>query len=74
MSTLRLSSDSEPTCETGFGIALFLQGENRHRQFGEVFERQIIEPAVAREHKGGVEVIAPEAAAVADAHVSHWDF
>ena len=36
------------------------------RQLGQVFERQDVEPAVAREQERGVEVVAPEAGAVAD--------
>src|SRR5438874_10142516 len=28
-------------------ISLFLQREDRHRQFGEIFEREVIEPAIA---------------------------
>ena len=40
--------------------------EDRQRQFGEVFEREHVEPAVAARQNGRVEVIAPEPGPVAD--------
>ena len=41
--------------------------QDRHRQLGEVLERQHVDLAVASEQKGRIEIVAPEAGAVADA-------
>ena len=42
--------------EAGLRVALLLQREDRHGQFGEVFEREVVEPAVLgqqrRAHRG----------------------
>src|SRR5262249_10307119 len=40
--------------------------QDRERQLGKVLERQDVEPPVARQQIRGVQVIAPEAGAVAD--------
>ena len=47
-------------------IALLLQGEDRHREFGEILEREIVEPAVSGQLDGSVEIVAPESATIAD--------
>ena len=57
--------------EAGLRVALLLQRQDRHGQLGEVFERQVIEPALLGQQHRGVEVVAPEAAAVADANGFH---
>ncbi len=57
----------------GLRVALLLQREDRHRQLGEVFERQVIEPALFREEARGVEVVARETTTVADADALHRD-
>ena len=54
--------------EAGLWIALLLEREDRHRQLGEVFERQVIELALLGEQHGRIEIIAPKSTAVADAH------
>ncbi len=56
---------------TSVGIALLLQGKDRHRQFGQVFEGEIIETAALRQTDRCIHAVAPEAAAVADAHGFH---
>src|SRR5262245_51894885 len=57
--------------ETRLAVALLLQRQDRHGQFGEVFEGQIIEPAMLSQDHRSVQVVAPEAAAVADAYGCH---
>ena len=52
--------------KTRLRIALLLQRQDRHGQFGEIFEREIIEPALLGQQQRRVDVVAPEAAAVAD--------
>ncbi len=47
-------------------IALLLQRENRHGQFGEVFESQIMQFALLSQQDRGIEIVAPETAAIAD--------
>src|SRR5207249_453887 len=47
-------------------VAFFLQGQDRHGQLGQVFERQVVKPALFGQEDGGIEVVAPETAAVAD--------
>ena len=44
--------------------------QDRHGQLGEVFERQDVDPAVASQQVGRIEVITPEAGAVADGESS----
>src|SRR5262249_20918326 len=75
---LRLQQGAEPFehveevgGEAGLGVALLLLRQDRHRQLGEVFERQVIEPALLGQQDGRVEVVAPEAAAVANANAVH---
>src|SRR5262249_2707568 len=55
----------------GVGVALLLEGEDGHGQLGQVLEGEVVEPAAPRQLDGGVEVVAPEAAAVADPHALH---
>src|SRR5207302_10851690 len=55
-------------CKTAFRIALFLQGQDRHGQFGQVLQRQIIELAALCKRYGRIKIVAPKAATVADAH------
>src|SRR6185437_817459 len=57
--------------ETGLGMPLLLQRQNGHGQFGEIFEAEIIEPALLGQHARRIEIIAPEAATIADPHSLH---
>jgi hypothetical protein len=52
----------------GLRVALFLDREDRHGQFGEILERQDVEPALGRQLDWRVEIVAPKPAAVADAN------
>ena len=53
--------------ETGLRIARALVGQNRQRQFGEVFERQVIELSPFCEESRRVQVVAPETGTVTNA-------
>ncbi len=50
-------------------VALLLQRENGHGEFGEILQRQVIELAAFRQVDRRIEIVAPEAAAVADAYL-----
>src|SRR5262249_27005143 len=54
--------------KTPFWVALLLQRENGHREFGQVFECEIIKPAMLGEANRGIDIIAPEAATIANAN------
>src|SRR5262249_45213855 len=60
----------EITGEAGLRVALLLQGEDWHGEFGEVLQGEVVELAVLGEKDGGVHVVAPETTAVADPHHS----
>ena len=40
--------------------------QDRHRQLGQIFEREHVDLAVASEQERRIEIVAPEAGAVAD--------
>ena len=41
------------------------------KQFREIFEREVIKLAVTRQENRGVQIVAPEAAAIANANGGH---
>src|SRR5262249_26872575 len=57
--------------KTRLGVALLLQRQDRHGQLSQVLQRQVIEMALLGEPHRGIEVVAPETAAVADANALH---
>src|SRR5207302_7593427 len=59
------------TRETGLRITLLQQREDRHGQFRQVLQGQVIQFAARGQLDRGVEVVAPEPAAVADADAFH---
>ncbi len=52
-------------------IFVFLERKNGHGEFGEVFERQVIEVTLLGQENACIEVVAPEAAAITDTYLFH---
>ena len=53
------------------GVARFLMREDRHRQLGQIFEGQIIEPAGFAQPRGRIEVVPPKTGSIPDANRFH---
>src|SRR5207247_4264326 len=56
---------------SGGRVALLLDGQNRHRQFGQVLQGEVIEMTGRGQLDRRILTVAPKAAAVADAY-HHW--
>src|SRR5262249_30517134 len=55
----------------GRRIPLHLLRQDRHRQLGQVLERQVIETAALCEQNGRLQVVPPETATIANAYAFH---